>query len=92
MKNTNHSQVRCQQRAIPLAIVQYLQDFGQETYDGHGAVKRYFDHNSIKKMRKLLGSNFVGLISKFLNAYLVESVDNGKIITVGWRNERVIQK
>jgi hypothetical protein len=92
MQSTYHFERRCQQRGIPLQVIQYLQDFGQEEYDSHGAIKKYFGHQSVKAMRRSLGANFVGLISKFLNAYLVESVETGQIITVGWRTERVIRK
>lgn len=89
MKPCNHFEKRRQQRAIPLAIIELLHRFGTEKHDGHGGIKTFFNHASIKKMKKELGSNFVGQISKFLRAYIVENTSNGQIITTGWRYEHI---
>lgn len=88
MKTSKHFDERRQQRCIPPAIVDYLYQFGKEEHDGHGGIRKYFDHTSIKKMSKTLGSNFVSQISKFLRVYIVESTFNGQIITAGWRYEK----
>ena len=89
MTSSKHFEKRCQQRCIPPVIVDYLYQFGAEEHDGHGGIIKYFDHSSTKKMNKTRGSNFVGQISKFLRAYIVESISNGQIITTGWRYEHI---
>lgn len=89
MKTSKHFEKRKQERCIPLGIIDYLYQFGAEEHDGHGGIKRFFNHTSRKKMKKELGSNFVNQMSKFLRAYIVESTSNGQIITAGWRYEHI---
>jgi len=86
---TNHAAIRSQQRCIPPVVDQWLDDFGEEQYDGHGAIKRYFGRNSVAKMKREFGAQFVRHNLKWLRAYRVEDASNGTKITCGWLHQRV---
>jgi hypothetical protein len=88
MNMTNHGAVRSQQRAIPPLVLQWLDQFGEEQYDGHGAIIRYFSRASRREMEREFGSNPVKKMSEFLNAYKVESHD-GMVITTGHLTKRI---
>ena len=84
LTHTLHAQIRKQQRAIPAICEKLLDEYGAEEYDHHGAIKVYFNKKSIKKMEREFGAKFVREIKKYLNVYMVKSVSEGKIITIGW--------
>lgn len=88
---TQHAVIRMQQRSIPPIIEEWLDRYGEEEYTGNGAMLRYFSKRSMRKMQSELGQNFVEQIKKYLRVYKVESAEDGKIITVGWRNQRIIK-
>jgi hypothetical protein len=85
----SHALVRAQQRGIPPLIIQWLDEFGEEVYDGHGAVKRYFSHKSVRMMERSFGRTFVQHNSKFLSVYEVVSAGDEAPITTGWRLKRL---
>jgi hypothetical protein len=89
MTYSKHSQQRVQQRCIPTVIHQWLDEFGEEEFDGHGGIYRYFSHHSIRVMEQRLGRHFVQQNHRYLNAYQVESTDDHTVITVGWRTRRI---
>ena len=89
---TTHAQRRAQQRAIPTMIDEWLDRFGEETYDGHGAIKRYFSRASIRQMEREFGRLFVRHNSRWLRAYKVERVQDGASITYGWLTRRVVRR
>ena len=88
---TQHAKVRLQQRCIPLIVNQWLDEFGEEVFDGHGGVYISFTHQSIRTMEQAFGRHFVRQNWKYLNVYRIESVDNSTVITVGWRTRRIIR-
>lgn len=57
MNMTSHAIKRSQQRGIPPLIVQWLDQFGEEHYDGRGAVIRYFSLASRRAMEREFCSN-----------------------------------
>ena len=85
---SKHCLQRNQQRCIPPVVHYWLSEFGEEKYDGHGAIKVYFSSKSIKVMERSLGRHFVRENKKYLNAYRVEGTD-GSVITSGWREKRI---
>ena len=85
---TNHSQLRNQQRCIPPIIHDWLSNFGEERYDGHGGIKIFFSQKSIKRMGKEFGHNFVCENKKYFSIYRVESSSDGTVITTGWKTKR----
>ena len=86
--NTTHAAVRAQQRGIPPLIRDWLLQFGEEQYDGHGGIKRFFSHRSIREMERCFGRQPVSRMSEFLSTYLVESVHDGAVITIGHNYRR----
>jgi hypothetical protein len=91
MNMTYHATARSQQRGIPPLIMQWLDQFGEEQYDGHGAIIRYFSRTSRRIMEREFGSNPVKKMSEFLNIYKVESQD-GTVITTGHLTKRIKRK
>lgn len=88
---TEHAAIRSQQRCVPKLIVDWLADYGEEVYDGHGGVVRFFSRRSIRRMERDFGSVPVRKLSEYLRCYMVEASDDGSVITVGkrHRNARV---
>jgi hypothetical protein len=91
MNMTHHAGARSQQRGIPPFIMDCLDNFGEEMYDGHGAIIRYFNHVSRKKMERELGRDLVSKLAQYLNSYKVESLD-GTVITAGHLTKRINRK
>jgi hypothetical protein len=89
MASTKHAAVRAQQRAIPPFVDRLLDEFGEEEHDGHGCIRVFFSHNSIRRMERALGHQPVTLFKRYLHAYKVESGDTGATITRGWRTARI---
>lgn len=83
-----HAIARSQQRAIPPLIVHWLEEYGTEIHDGHGAVRRFFDHRSRKRLARTVGASVVSRLNEHLDTYLVQAAD-GTIITVGHRTKRI---
>jgi hypothetical protein len=83
---TNHANVRSQQRGIPPLVSEWLLDFGDEVYDGHGGVVRYFTSKSVRKVEKAVGREPVRRMSEFMRCYLVQSSYDGTVLTVGKRH------
>lgn len=81
---SKHAIERTKQRGIPPLIQNWLLDYGQETYDGHGTIIRYFTKKSVRKMEQDFGREPIRRLSEYLNSYLIESID-GVIVTVGKR-------
>lgn len=89
MQQTKHAQVRAQLRAIPPMVDRLLDEFGEELHDGHGCVKYFFSHQSIRKMERALGRHPTKLLKPYMHAYRVERSDDGTVITRGWRTSRL---
>lgn len=88
---TYHASVRKQQRGIPPLIANWLIDYGDEEFDGHGGVVRYFSKQCIRKLERELGRESIKRMSEFLRCYLVQSSKDGVVITVGkrYQNEHI---
>lgn len=89
MSRTAHAERRAQQRAIPPLIEQWLEEFGEEHYDGRGGLVRYFSRRSVRAMERRFGSRPVRRMAEYLNAYVVESSRDGTTITIGHRTRRI---
>lgn len=85
---TDHATTRAQQRGIPPLISNWLLDYGDEIYDGHGGIVRCFTPNSIRVMEREIGRAALKRMSEFMRCYLVESTRDGAIVTVGKRHQR----
>ena len=86
---TKHAAIRAQQSCIPPLVDRWLDEFGEVEHDGHGFIRPYFSHLSIKEMKRTLGSRPVCLFKRYLHAYKIESCANGATVTKGWRTSRI---
>jgi hypothetical protein len=88
---TPHAQVRAQQRGIPPLISDWLLGYGEEQFDGHGGVVRFFTKTGIRRLERDVGRGPVKRMSEYLKCYLVESSRDGGVITLGVRhaNKRI---
>jgi len=83
---TRHAQLRSQQRNVQPLIRQWLLDYGAEMRTPDGALKRYFDHESRRRLSAEFGAKVIDRMGDLLNGYLVE---NGEaVITAGVRQRR----
>jgi hypothetical protein len=89
--NTRHAGLRAQQRCIPPMVDQLLDLYGDEEYDGRGAVIVYLSKSSIRNMERDFGSRPVSRLAEWFNAYKVKSTD-GHTITLGHRTRRLWRK
>ncbi|MGZ8913831.1 MAG: hypothetical protein ACXW1Z_12090 [Methylobacter sp.] len=89
MNMTHHAAIRSQQRGIPPLIDLWLDQYGEEEYDGHGGIRRYFSRASIRTMEKEFGRGPLSKLSEYFNSYKVTSSDNGQTITLGHRAKRI---
>lgn len=90
MNMTTHAQVRSQQRGIPLLIEQWLDQYGEEEYDGHGGVIRFFSKASRRAIEKDNGRMITSKLSEYINnVYKVASSHDGTTITLGHRTRRI---
>jgi hypothetical protein len=92
MNLESHATKRAQQRGIPPLVCQWLDEFGEERYDGHGGVIKYFSHTSIRAMERKFGSAPVRKLAGYFNAYKVECSHDGHVITIGHRTRRIHQR
>ncbi len=84
--HTRHAVDRSQQRGIPPLIKTWLLDYGDEVFDGHGGIVRYFTRESIRRMEREFGAAPLKRMHEYFRCYLVQSNDDGSIITVGKRH------
>ncbi|SEO24684.1 hypothetical protein SAMN05216404_11527 [Nitrosospira multiformis] len=89
--NTRHAEIRAQQRGIPPMVEQLLDLYGQEEYDGRGAITLYLNKNSIRNMERDLGRRAVSRLAEWFDAYKVKTTD-GRTITIGHRTRRLRRK
>lgn len=82
---TQHAELRQQQRGIPPLVRDWLIDYGEEQFDGRGGVVRYFNRNSIRRIETQVGKKPAARLSEFLRCYLVQSSSDGVVITLGKR-------
>ena len=89
MSPLSHAATRAQQRGIPPLIDQWLDQFGEESYDGRGGVLRFFSHASLRAMEREFGRAPLRKLAEFLDVYKVESSRDGQVITIGHRTKRI---
>lgn len=89
MNMTYHASIRSQQRGIPPLIDQWLDQYGEEEYDGHGGIRRYFSRVSIRAMERDFGHGPIAKLAEYLNSYKVESSHDGRTITIGYRTKKI---
>ena len=83
-----HAKARQQQRAIPPLIDQWLDEFGDEEYDGRGTVRVYFSRRSIRRMERAFGRLPVRKLAHLFDVYKVDSSRDGCTITYARKCKR----
>ena len=81
---TKHAERRAQQRRIDPFYDELLDRFGEEEFDGHGYVRRYFSKRSLRAMERSLGREPVRRLADKLNVYRVEVSSTGLVVTTGY--------
>lgn len=81
---TRHAEIRCQQRGIPLDLVDLLFEYGEERHVGRGATLLSFPKHSRERLRKNLSRKRFAAVSSRLNVYAVLG-GSGHVMTVGHR-------
>lgn len=66
---TNHAAIRSQQRGIPPVISDWLLAYGEEEFNGHGVVVRYFSTTGIRQLEGEIGKKPVQQMSEYLRHY-----------------------
>jgi hypothetical protein len=89
MTMSHHAKMRAQQRSVPRLIVEWLMDFGEEQFDGHGGIVRYFSNRSVRELERHYGRRPVKLMKRWLRAYGVWSAKDSELITAGWRRKHI---
>lgn len=80
---TTHARSRCQQRSIPLRVVELIIEYGEMGYNKGAAIYR-MTKKARRRLRWELGQEFYRAVEKKLNCYVVVSED-GSVITAGRR-------
>jgi hypothetical protein len=83
---TTHADIRAQQRGVPPLVLNWLLDYGEEIFDGHGGVVRYFTPRSVRQLEREVGQAPIKRLSEYLRCYLVQCSQDGNVITVGKRH------
>lgn len=87
MSHTRHAEVRLQQRAIPLFMVELLERFGSEMRCG-GANRLFFDRAAMKRLQRNIGDRrSLRHVERWLNVYIIIG-DNGRLVTAAHRTRR----
>lgn len=89
MMPTKHTLTRSHQRGIPPLVYRWLDEYGEEVFDGHGGVVITFTRRSRRAMERDFGREPVRRMSEYLDAYKVESSHDGETLTVGHRFKRI---
>lgn len=84
---TTHARSRCQQRSIPLRIVELILEYGERGYNKGAEIYR-MTKKARNRLRWELGKEFYQAVEKKLNCYVVVAED-GSVITVGRRFAKI---
>lgn len=84
---SNHATKRMHQRAIHPLMIDLLYRYGRERHQ-NGATVLFLDSRARNQALKALGE-VVHRFDKLCDTYLVESEDDGTVITIGHRDQRL---
>ena len=80
---TRHAQKRSQQRGLSIDQVPIIEAFGDADHDGRGGIRYLMTDKAMTRLVRALGRN--QCIDGLAGAYVVISVGDGKVITIGHR-------
>ena len=81
---TTHALKRCQQRGVSTELCDLVLDYGEFRYDKHGARICFLTKRTIRKIRDKIGSELEKDCERKSRLFVVESLDNQSVITVGY--------
>lgn len=84
---TKHASTRCQQRAVPPIVVDWLLEYGAVAHDHRGAEVRFFDKKGKKRLSSSVGERVVSRLGNVLDTYLITK--GSTVITIGYRFKRI---
>lgn len=87
---TKHAENRLENRAIPPLVVDLLYRFGAEKPQA-GSTILFFDHRARRRAYRAL-KDVMDRFEKVSQTYVIESADNGQLITAGHRFDRLRNK
>jgi hypothetical protein len=85
---SHHAAKRLQQRGIPEKILPFLFEFGEESYDHHGARIVYFNKKARERVSRIMGGSEFKRIQGALDVYAVLDC-NDCVVTIGHRTHRI---
>ena len=85
---TAHAHIRMKQRWLPPLVLHWLDAYGDERHDGHGATIQYFSKPARRRLERDIGREPVRRMHEYLDAYAVYGTDGG-LITAGHRYQRI---
>jgi hypothetical protein len=85
---SHHAEVRCQQRAIPRQVLEWLFEHGHRIHGPGGAKILHFNKRSVRKLEHSCGKAVVDKYARNLDAYCVVGED-GVVVTAGRRYQRL---
>jgi hypothetical protein len=88
MHMTRHAEIRCQQRAIPAIVAEWLVKHGEKVHDHRGACVRHFTKRVRQTLERTYGKPEVQKLSRYLDCYCVVSTED-IVLTVGHRYTRI---
>jgi hypothetical protein len=80
---TKHALHRAQQRGIQANISELLKEHGDAKPAPRGCLVRYFGKKAIKEIESIYGHSFIAKNHEKLRTYLIESREDGAVITIG---------
>lgn len=88
---TKHAEIRSHQRGVSLSIEILLQEYGETRLAPKGCEIRFFGRGSLKEIASVFGRSFVAKHHEKFKSYLIESMDDQVIITIGklYQNQRL---
>lgn len=85
---THHAFARMQQRGIQQDTIEFLLEYGTESYGGNNVRVLYFNKDSRTKLLSNLPKSLKSKIASQLNTYAIIT-DSGLLITVGHRTKKI---
>lgn len=79
-----HASIRCNQRSISSAGVEFLLEYGVARHCGRGCESYSFDRRSWNAAAAAYGARIVAF-ERYRNLYAIISAD-GAVVTVAWRH------
>ena len=85
---SEHIYTQAQKRGIRFDIIFLLLKYGESKHDNHGCVIRFFKKDNIENRLGTAFNQYKKVLQDHIDVYLVESLDNSVVVTVGHKTKR----